>query len=645
MSNIVIFGAPHSGKTTLLGYLSTAMLRHPQFNEEILQKLKLIKRLGMEDDFHIGDPYNPIHIRKDIILPAFVSLDRDELRKFAGEKENTLGSSKRLHHKQLTLCMSERKEMWNGQNENENTSCTFIDLPGFRQRISDKYKGFFQGDIGLAMLDIAEVLKLEDALKRRTYNSVNLNAIDKQERKLFEPVRIWCDYRSPAQLVIVLSKIDQELKRDGNKEDVHRQIDAVQRAVSCIRSYTKIYEGKNNIPIVPISIRITQEENNKRKPRMKVFFHREEENIYAEPEGKTFPGDGTLIMCLKKLLEPYVRGQDRVFSMASVDRPMRATVNYSRRTALQIRTIHGTLRDAESVFLGPILDKRANEIFYAKCIIESLKADGAKEPCSMLLEGNVGGVIFKSITNLEGRTSERYFLSSMNSDSDIRILRSTILFKGEVIQGDVVVLEINKKEYQTISGEVDVLYNNVLRSLMPYDEMILFWYGKKILVKVIEINFLGDKLCLSVILSNSQCNAVPHFVLPYNQDGGIHCDNVLLAIPDINYQIKTCAREPIYTYISACIKGIRDSTKYDALQIEASQDLSITNILEGNLRLEVKKDSGKEIVTIPIKSNQKNYSINSILTSVSRNFKNNFKRAFYQSAGGVEMYLVKNDEI
>jgi len=550
------------------------MLRHPQLNEEILQKLKLIKKLGMDDDFHIGDPYNPKHIRKDIILPSFVSLDRDELRKFTGEKENTLGSSKRLHHKQLTLCMSERKEMWNGQNENENTSCTFIDLPGFRQRISDKYKGFFEGDIGLAVLDIAEVLKLEDALNSSKKSNSHSELIDKQERKLFEPVRIWCDYRSPAHLVIVLSKIDQVIIHNDNENGVQSQIESIQKAVSCIQCYTKKFGGKYVIPIVPISIRITQEKNKKKKPRMKVFFRREEENIYAEPDGKNLPGNGPLITCLKKLLKPYVKGQDRIFSMASVDRQMRTTVNYSSKTALQIRAIHGTLFDTNNVFLGPILDKRDNEICYAKCIIESLKADGAKQSCNMLLEGNVGGVIFKSIKNMDGHTSKRYFLSSKQSESDIRILRSTILFTGEVIKGDVIVLEIYKKEYLTINGEIDALYTNILQSLMPYDEMVLFWYGKKILVKVIEIHTLVEKLCLSVILSNSQYNLVPHFVLPCNSNGEVrHRDNVLLAIPDTNYLVKTHSGEPIYTYISACVNGIKNVNEYDILEIKSSLDL------------------------------------------------------------------------
>lgn len=640
MSNIVIFGAPHSAKTTLLGYLSTAMFRHPQLNEEILQRLKFIKKLGKKDYFHIGDPYNPVHIQKDIILPSFVSLDRDELRKFADEKEKPIGSSKRLHHKQLTLCMSEREEMWNGQNENENISCTFIDLPGFRQRISDKYAGFFEGDIGLAMLDIAEVLKLDDALNHNSSNIDDIQFICKQERKLFEPVRIWCDYRSSAHLVIILSKIDQKLGYHGN-EETNNRLELISRAVECIRSYTNYFSGKHTIPIVPISVRITQEVNYKKKPRMKVFFRREEENIYAEPEREVLPGDGTLIACLRRLLEPYVKGEERAFSMASVNRPMRTIVNNSKKTAVQIRTIHGTLHDADNVLLGPILNKWTNEICYAKCAIASLKADGAKEPYPMLLEGNVGGVIFKSIVDCKGRASNRYILDSVQAYSDIKILHSTIMFTGDSVKGDIVVLEIYKNEYLTINGELDTLYTNVLKALMPNDEMFLFWYGKKILVKIIEIQFLEEKFCMSAILSNNQ-HKVPHFVLPCNENRALlYHDNVLLAIPETNYLATTHSNEPVYTYLSACVSEIKDSNEYDAICIKANLYLNLSEILRGSLHFETQSDD-RELVKIPIKSSKKEYNIYAILSCISKNLKNNYDRVFYKKTGGIEMYLVKD---
>lgn len=645
MSNIVIFGAPHSGKTTLLGYLSTAMLRHPQLNEEILQRLKLIKKLGMKDYFHIEDPYNPVNVHKDIILPSFVSLDRDELRKFVEDDESSIGGSKRLHHKQLTLCMSERKEMWNGQNENENISCTFIDLPGFRQRISDKYRGFFEGDIGLAVLDICEVLKLDDALKHSSSDTENQKLIYKQERKLFEPVRIWCDYRSPEHLLIVLSKVDQVFVYSEDQTDVDQPVEQIKVAVECIRDYAKRFSRYTDIPIVPISIRITQEENKKARARMKVFFKREEENIYADPKVKNFPGSGTLITCLRKLLEPFVKGEVRAFSMASVDRLMRTDVNNTKKTVLQIRAVHGALSSTDIVSWGPVLDKRTKEICYTKCKIASLKADGAVEPCSLLLEGNVGGVIFKWVSDSEERPSNRYRLSSVQSDSDIKILPSTIIFKGAYVQGDIVTLEINKKEYLTINGDLDKLYTYILRSLMPYDEMTLFWYGKKILVKVVEIKFSADKLCLSVILSNSRHN-VPHFVLPSDESGEIlYQDNVLLAIPDTNYLLKGHSGEPVYTYICACLNGIKDSKKFNYVYVKGNSDLGLSEKLKGYLPIEDSyEDSGLEHLTIPIRSDQKNYSINATLSCISRSLKNGFNRIFYREMGGVEMTLVKNNE-
>lgn len=643
MGNIVIFGAPHSGKTTLLGYLSTAMLRHPQLNEEILQRLKLIKKLGMKDCFRIGDPYNPVNVRKDIILPSFVSLDRDELRKFV-EDESSIGGSKRLHHKQLTLCMSERKDMWNGQNENENISCTFIDLPGFRQRISDKYRGFFEGDIGLAVLDIGEVIKLDNALKHSSYNNDNQNLIYKQERKLFEPVRIWCDYRSPAQLLIVLSKIDQVLIYNKNENNIDCRLKIIKEAVECIRDYTRRFSRYTDIPIVPISIRITQEENKKKKARMKVFFKREEENIYADPKVKDFPGSGTLITCLRKMLEPYVKGEERAFSMASVDRLMRTDVNNTKKTVLQIRAVHGTLNNTDIVSLGPVLEKRTKTICYTKCKIASLKADGAIEPCSLLLEGNVGGVIFKWVSDSDRRATRPYNLSSVQSDSDIKILPSTIIFKGTCVQGDIVALEIYKKEYLTINGDLDRLYTNVLKALAPNDEITLFWYGKKILVKVVEIKFSDDKLNLSVILSNSQHN-VPHFVLPCNENGEIlYQDNVLLAIPNTNYLSKDHSDEPIYTYVSACVNRIKKSNAYDRVCIKGNLDLDLSERLKGHLHFELEKNSEFEYLRIPIRSNQKNYSINATLSCIGKNLKNRYKQIFYRGIGGVEMILEKNIE-
>ena len=99
MANVVIFGPTQSGKTTLLGYLATGMLREPQFNEDVFGKLKLIKSLSIDDEFNVGNPSSPDNVNKDVILPSCFCLDRYELRKF--RESYTEGTTKMLHRKPM----------------------------------------------------------------------------------------------------------------------------------------------------------------------------------------------------------------------------------------------------------------------------------------------------------------------------------------------------------------------------------------------------------------------------------------------------------------------------------------------------------------------------------------------------------------
>lgn len=366
------------------------MLRHPQFNEEIYKKLKLIKNLTIKDEFSIGDPHKPFKVNKDIILPSFVSLDKNELKKFTGG--SSIGTTKRLHRKQLTLCMTGRTV--ENQNENENVSCTFVDLPGFRQKLSDKYRGFFEGDIGIAVLKLSELLEFHSLLNS-DLSTEELNQIDKYENRLFEPIRVWCDYRSPSRLVIVISQIDQSLNKTS--DDLERayelQINDINKAILCIKDNIKRFNKGVDIPITPISIRLTSEPS-KKNTRMQIFFHREGENIYEEPKNKLLPGSGTFISCLKSIMPNYEDQKDSSFSMASVNKIMRAIVNGSPNTALNVRALHGIIHMSDKIIFGPIIDKRFDELIYAQCVISSIKADGEDEPSDSLLEGNVGGIIF-----------------------------------------------------------------------------------------------------------------------------------------------------------------------------------------------------------------------------------------------------------
>lgn len=634
MSNIVIFGATQSGKTTLLGYLATAMLRHPQFNDEILKKLKLIKRLTLNDEFHIGNPYNPVNVIKGVILPSFVSLDRDELRRFT-EKQTSEGTTKRLHRKQLAICVSNRNEP---DAINANVPCTFIDIPGFRQRLSDKYSGFYEGDVGIAVLKLKEILELWDILESKS-SSIDSQREEELERRLFEPIRIWCDYRLPSRLLIVISQIDQSFDRnldaviatDNQKKDI-------EKAIECIRLYIPQFCKQVNIPISPISINLTSEPNNKDHCRMAVFFRRKEENVYIN-EKKDLPGDGTLIDCLNKIMTPYESGLDRKFSMASVYRPMRAIVNNSPKTALNVHALHGSICKDNPVFLGPVIDKRTNEMICVECYISSLKADGSLAPSETLFEGNVGGLIFKSIRGIN--SSAVYHIDSVSKKSDISILKSTILYAEKVKLGDILQLEIYKSDYLTVNGYLDEIYSKVLPSLMPFDSIVLFWFEKRVTVNIVEIVPDNDKIQLSVIVSRIERNSTQCFALPCDNNNALkHQDNVLLVIPQSFYAL--APNNNIYTYVTANIVGLKRSEDSNVIKIKANHDMGLDELFKDKFSFEHSvADENRCIFYIPFKDLHKHISIYSILTKVGRCLKNHFGRAAYRDYGGIEMSLIK----
>ena len=640
MSNIVIFGATQSGKTTLLGYLATAMLRHPQLNDEILQKFKLIRNMSVNDEFGIGNPYNPENVKTEVILPSFVSLDKDELRKFT-EGQFSEGTTKRIHRQQLSICVSERSNNKNVQNENTNIPCTFIDIPGFRQRLSDKYRGFYEGDVGIAVLKMTELLELWDLLQSNTSPDLE----EKLERRLFEPIRIWCSYRTAARLMIVISQIDRVW--DGTlptEVAANRQIEEIEEAIECIRLYTAPYCKDNVIPIVPISIDWYREENVKKRHRMKIFFHRIEENIYSAPPDKRLPGDGTLIQCLNRIMPEREASRNRVFSMASVNKPMRAIVNNSPRTALNVRAYHGSIHLTDTIYMGPVLDKKTNTVAYTQCEASSLKADGVLTPSDTLWEGNVGGIIFKSIKNMENGTE--YHLDSEAKKTEILILKSTILYSGQIKCGDILEVEFRKNDYNTIGGGIDEVYRKILPSIMPFDQLLLFWYGKMISVNVVEIIKLEDRIMLSVIISGNEQRSTQQFSLPVEHDNILkHQDNVLIGIPESFYFSRKAQKET-YTYVNANVIEIKRSDSYNKIQLLSHYGMNLDVFLAGNLSFEFNIVSEEmDAFLIPIYNSHRQVNIYSVLTKIRQHIKKQFKREVYRELGGVQMQLVSDNNL
>lgn len=640
MYSIVVFGATQSGKTTLLGYLATGMLRTPQFNIEVLNKFKLIKKLTTKDEFSIGDPYNPVHVNKDIILPSFISLDRDELIKF--RDQSTPGTTKRIHHQEINICISEKIEnSLDQENENENIAFTFVDLPGFRQKLSDKYRGFFEGNIGIAVLKLQDVVELSNLCHSNDEN--DKERIVTQEKKLFEPIRIWCDYRSPKSLMIVLSQIDRSLKGKTDEEKVRNQIEDINKAILFIREYSAQFSQNISIPISPISIKITSEKNTKQHYRMSVFFHREEENIYQKPKNKNLPGDGTLISCLKKIM-PTNNKQKNVFGMASVYKPMKAIVNGSTKTALNVNAVHGNINLSDDLFLGPVKDKN-NEIVFVKCEISSIKADGAKNTSIKLLEGNAGGLVFKSVRDIIN-AKKRYNLSFNKKESELKILKSSILYNSSIIKGDIIELIIEKKYHYIDDNLLDKIYDVILPSLMPFDQLVIFWYGKKIITNVVEINKLEDKYKLSVIISKEEKNVAPIVVLPCNEYKALKFkkDNVLIAVPRIYYTSRHKKEvQGMYTYLSSNIVGIKNSEDIKKIIINSNETIDMDEVFNGIHFEKQPECMSPYMIHIDTKKDNKHLDLYYFIKKIGRNTRKLVNRKVYRQIGGLFVSLASDD--
>ena len=98
-------------------------------------------------------------------------------------------------------------------------------------------------------------------------------------------------------------------------------------------------------------------------------------------------------------------------------------MNGSYKTALNVHAIHGTIKLNDKLILGPVVDKNDNDIVFVECEISSIKADGAKSTSEKLLEGNAGGLVFDSISDIDNK--RKYYLSSDPKQSEISLLKST----------------------------------------------------------------------------------------------------------------------------------------------------------------------------------------------------------------------------
>lgn len=418
MNNIIVFGPVQSGKSTLMGYIASSFLSEKLFSIEAYEIDKRIRKLGIPN------------VKMELILPGFLSLDRDELLRMNNIQKNSIGTTKRIHRKRIHFATN---------NSVLAKEFTFVDTPGIRDYKGNQYGCMFEGDIGLYVIsanDFQEYLSSQNDNRKR----------NSEKRRLFAALQFWCEYKGAEKLIVALTKTDTI---ESGLETVY---DTFLKTVREIAG--------EDIPVVPTSVLLKVEEG---------VFRREERNVVSLSKTSSWYRGNTLISLLNDKCETQTEVQHKDFHLAAV-RQIRRIPNTSSM-ALRIQSIIGDLDKGDRLILGPVKNNRKEPVFL-QGDVKSLKIeDGAL--VDVLPEGVIGGVAFKSLTYYGTRSSNANL-------QDFRITPTTALISGKGKKGNVVTIRVKEDEIAGVALQA-------LRQIKPKEQIRFYWLGKSVIGDLIEL--------------------------------------------------------------------------------------------------------------------------------------------------------------
>lgn len=452
MNNIVIFGPTQVGKTTIAGYLSSYYLTSYDFDRESQKIKRLINAVGVD-------------FKKEMILPSFISMDKDELRSYA--RENTIGTTKRVHRTRITIPTS--KEV-----KTNNYTCIFIDTPGTHAKVAEKYRGLFEGDVGLYVINAIDVEKMGDSYEIGS----NQWKCDKERYKYLEPLRFWFIYKNPSRLIIILSKVD------GIKYDLLRIKKCINKINDMIRYVCTINSLSIEVPIIPTAIRVNEKEHK---------YYRIGYNIVNHDSWEF----GCVIDELSRITPQPI--QNLQHSLAYIDRVAQIK-GQKNHYALRIKALNGSFSVGDSIILGPVSYR--DTALFLRGEIESLKLE-KDSLVETLFQGQIGGVKLTSV--LRNEVGNRL---TKNKLIDFKMLKTTILAKSCDIRGNCLSIAIRKDEVDTTEWQA-------ICSMYPKAQIPVFWLGRKISLNMVGKHIYEDRAELMLMfLTPDVERSIVCFTLP-----------------------------------------------------------------------------------------------------------------------------------
>lgn len=329
MTNIVIFGPIHSGKTSLMGFIkASCMSREERKNAERQIERELIAK---------GITY-----KNEDKYTYYITTDKDEIT--TDSKQNSIGTTKRMHIKNIAHI----------PNDGAGFDLIFIDTPGQNtvRTWKDRYEGIYMGDIGVYVVDVNEVINIAD-LNRDSDEYVN--AIN----ELFSYLYLWKTTKSMDDVIIVLSKIDTVDSAD------------VQYAKETIEAMKHF----KTVPIIPVGINF----DNDTDYNILTF-----DNIKGYYQGLTF---------VKKLFglldEKLALDRKKNIFFAYLERVRQR--DETEETVFRVKILEGYIKQGERVILLPIKrnDSEFDKVLFT---VKSMKLED-RQLVDCMVSSNIGGIL------------------------------------------------------------------------------------------------------------------------------------------------------------------------------------------------------------------------------------------------------------
>lgn len=329
MTNIVIFGPVHSGKTSLMGFIkASCMGKEERKNAERQIERELIaKGIKYKDE----DKYT-----------YYITTDKDEIT--TDSKQYSIGTTKRMHIKNIAHI----------PNDGVEADLIFIDTPGQNtvRTWKDRYEGIHMGDIGVYVVDVNEVISIAD-LNRDSDEYVN--AIN----ELFSYLYLWKTTKSMDDVIIALSKIDT--------------VDSVD--VQYAKETIEAMKHFKNVPIIPIGIN---------------FDNDTDYNILTFDSIKGNYQGLTVVKKLFGLLEgKLVLDRKKNISFAYLEKPRQR--DETEETVLRVKILEGCIKQGERVVLLPI-KRKDSEFDKVSFTVKSMKLED-RQLVDCMVASNIGGIL------------------------------------------------------------------------------------------------------------------------------------------------------------------------------------------------------------------------------------------------------------